>query len=82
MKTNDYIISDMNKQGTNQFLLGHHFYDRFCSEDRMEEMEKVTDYLTENKIFNVPTDYFRLFFDENFPKEDFYNGLNVFKARS
>ena len=81
MKTNDYIISDMNKQGTNQFLLGHHFYDRFCSEDRMEEMEKVTDYLTENKIYNVPTDYFRLFFDENFPKEDFYNGLNVFKAR-
>jgi hypothetical protein len=38
METNDYIVSDMNIEGVKLFILGHHFYDRFFSEDRMNHV--------------------------------------------
>ena len=80
MNPYDHIVSDFNKESSNLFMLGFEIYSKLCEADRIEEITKLADFLSNEKIFFAPMEYVNSYLDGNLSEEDFYLGLGLFKT--
>ena len=80
MNPYDNIVSNFNKEGSNLFMIGFDLYKKFCEADRIDDMNKLCEFLTKEKLFFVAKEYVDLYFDGKISEEDFDLGLGVFKV--
>ena len=80
MNAYNKIVSDFNKESTNLLLIGFDIYNKFCEAGRIKDLDKLCDFLTNEKIFNVAKAYVELYINGDINEDDFYLGLGLFKA--